>query len=379
MENPNAWTTLLQFHQRAYSKSPNGEAGLAAVRKVHELFGPDWNCTYEPQHYLKHRLWTANEPSYGWLVHFAQKLEFLSTIPGSGDIISRLDNRASYWAAWSELDFTLKLALGGFDCRFIPTSRASPTPDLLATRDQLTLIAEITSMNPMPREGLSFGIFMAVEMAALRQRATVRGFFSRVPSELELDQIEDKVREASKEANEKKRPIKVNMHGLMTVFVAPRDLVSEIPARWRDGFSMKGFHRVPLADRLARTIREKVKAQLGESKTALVAIYDQLSFEKLFGPREEEKFFEDPAIELLLGTYPNLLGAVLIQPLVSVLELETKRTVAEEGILLEHSLPDFEAERCVVWRNLLSDDSSSLNLLVDCLENFPARLRLLYK
>jgi hypothetical protein len=68
-ETPNPWTTLLQFHQSAHSKSPNGKAGLTAVHKIHEFFGPDWDCTFESGHYLKHRLWTANEPSYGWLVH----------------------------------------------------------------------------------------------------------------------------------------------------------------------------------------------------------------------------------------------------------------------------------------------------------------------
>ena|SRR6266480_2899562 len=93
------WGALLEFHQRAHKNIRNGEAGLAAIQKIHELLGSRWNCSYEARHLLKHRPWTAHEPGHDWLIHFSKKLEIFDSVPGSRDAFRRLDRQASYWGS----------------------------------------------------------------------------------------------------------------------------------------------------------------------------------------------------------------------------------------------------------------------------------------
>ncbi len=138
------------------------------------------------------------------------------------------------------------------------------------------------------------------------------GYSFVLPAEKELDEIESKVRDASREAGERRRSIIVNVRGLMTIYVVPWDMVSDVPERWRQGVLVRWLRTASLAERLEREISQKATSQLRSSKTALVAIYDQLSFAELFSEKREIDLPKDSEVEPLLATFPNPMGAVLV-------------------------------------------------------------------
>ena len=371
------WETILRSHRETYSRYPNGSEGLEALQRIRDLLGPDWDPRYEPGIWLKYRLWRSNEPGYSWLCDFAKKLEILLGIPGANRVIQRLSNGRHYQGAWSELDFALKLSLSGFDCKFVQTT-SSPTPDLVANRKGTTLEVEVTSMSPLPTRGLAFSGMHTVEWTSFTHSAVARGLFSRVPKPRELELIEEKVKLACEEANNKNGVVKLNIRGLMTYYIAPKDLLDQIPERWRQSILMKGVRRLSATERLVRIIDKKSGPQLEKAKTALIAIYDELNLRGFQREETGTNTYDNSRIELSLGGFPNVVGAVLVQPFISVIELEPKNIVIEGRRLIEHSLPDFEAERCTIWNNPMSDNTSALTSAIDCLVSFPSAIRSLF-
>lgn len=370
------WNALLDFHQNAQGNSPNGAEGLDAIRRIHVLLGPTWNCSYVPGHYLKHHLWAAHQLANDWLIQFARKLEILATIPGSQAIFHRLESRASYWGAWSELDFALKLSLGGFQCRFIPTTRKDPTPDLHATRGEVDLVVEITTMDPRPSQGLAFAAMHAMQWSAFQKKCTARGHISRIPSVKDIDQIERTVTGACEEANKTQGLVRVDLPELMTCFIAPWDHESEIPEEWRHMITAKGSRKLSMVERLSKLVSKKSKHQLTNARTGLVVIYDQLHFMDAHGPMEREAESEETgAIGDLLATFSQVLGTVLIRPFASVRDRNTNNEEYGDTYILERSLPGSEGERLAVWRNPVSPEDCTFDLIMDCLRDYPPNLR----
>jgi hypothetical protein len=196
-----------------------------------------------------------------------------------------------------------------------------------------------------------------------------------VPKPREIDVIEEKVRIACEEANQKRCVVKLNIRGLMTYYIAPKDLLDEIPGPWRQIILLKGFRRISPTERLVRIIDQKSGPQLAKAKAALISIYDGFNLKGYQLEEADPDTYDDSQIELSLGGFPNVAGAVLVQQYLSVVEVAPKNTVSEERRFIEHSLPDFEAERCIIWNNPMSDDPSILSIIVDCLEDFPSAIR----
>jgi hypothetical protein len=366
--------TILKAHEEARDRHPNGKEGFNAFQRIVTILGPDWDWTYEPGHWLKFRLSRAHEPGYSWISHFARELEVVARIPGAHQVISRLDNMPSYPGAWGEFDAALKLSLSGFECKFVQTN-SQPTPDLFASREGRTLEVEVTSTNPSPKKGLALSGFHAVEWTAFTHRCVARGLFSRVPKREEIELVERRVLQACEEARQKNGVVKVNIRGLMTYFVAPLDRVDEIPESWRQTIVMRGIRKVSKTERLAGIIGNKCGPQLSRAKSALLLIYDLDTLRGLGSERERPEDYDDSEIQLALGGFANVAGAILIQPFVSVLDLEPKNVVTKWRRLIEHSLPDFEAERCTIWSNPMSDDPAVLDTIVDCIVNFPSTIQ----
>ncbi len=282
----------------------------------------------------------------------------------------------SYWAAWSELDFAIKLYLGGFKSSFVRPTPSARTPDLLAQRDEVSLTIEVTSIDPQPARGILLGAWLTMRNVALERGCTSDGIFSRVPKRKELAEIESRVREASAEANEKGGQVIFNIPSLMTCFVSPWKLVYKLPERWRNGINMPATRRISLGERISRCIREKSDGQLKKARAGVVAIYDQQYFMDVQGrDREEVEWEKSLEIGDLLATYPNVIAAILVRPFNSVIELATKKEVQEDMAVLQHSLPRFEGESIQMWRNPLFSERSVFDSMLECLTEYPARLR----
>jgi hypothetical protein len=163
--------------------------------------------------------------------------------------------------------------------------------------------------------------------------------------------------------------VRLNIPGLLNCYIEPEDLPSEIPALWRGSFVMRSPSPRPKKDRLAMKIEEKAKSQLSRSKPSILVVYDRFS-----SPDEIERFFDEKEVELVVGTFHNLEGVILVCPF-NAWDSPPSRRVNKNGrTYVEYSLPDNEVERYVIWGNPMISNRSVLEHIIDSLTDFPSNL-----
>ncbi len=361
------WDYTVKFQEKANRDLRNGKAGLVALAKIHDLLGPYWNETKQ-RHALRNHLQLASQLNNDWLAQFAGQLEELRRIPGSRKVLTRLGSSETYAAASGELDFALKLRLRNYHVEFVPTSQET-TPDLSVRLGEKIVGVEITSLNTPSEDSLSVDAFSAVLGPTFNHGTVAGGILGHVPTLKEITKLKEAVEQASKTAVQDHRMMKVNVPGLLMCFVAPSDLRGEIPQMWRGSFVMNTRTPKPKKDRLARTIEEKAKSQLLNWEPGLLVVYDRFS-----SPEEMEWFFDERDIGLLVGTFPNLAGVILIHPFSSFDKMEPRLKESEGRTLVEYSLPVSGAERCVIWANPMTDHETIIRSIIECLKNFPTNL-----
>lgn len=329
---PDYWGAVLRFHEKVFPEQPNGKAGLAAILRIREILGPDSEPSGPGRHPLISKLYQASETNYNWLIHFARKLEELLQIPEHDHVLARFGGSDTYPAALAEMEFALKIRLFGFPCKFA-FRRGEPSPDLVAEVAGQQTDIEITSLNAPYEDVIGIEALSAVIQIAGNAKCVAGGMWGRIPSRKELQEIAKKAQDAVEEANASQRLVELNVLGLLTCYIAPNDKASEIPAMWRGSFVMRTRSALPKKDRLARTIEEKVKSQLSGSKPGILVIYDRLS-----SPDEVKQLFDEREIDLVVGTFPNLAGVILVYPFSAHQPPLPERANEEGRVYLEYPL-----------------------------------------
>ena len=365
----------LTFHESASSGCDSGEDGLKAVQYLESLLRDNWEEPQSLDHPLQSKLRQASEPNYLWLVHFAQKLQRLSSIKGSEGVIKKLAIASEYNGALAELDFALKLHLAGIRVEFVEASPQAQTPDLIAEFDEHPAGIEITSMNLPDEAKRSSDAFGHVHSNLFYNKVTGGGVICDLRTPDDVRELKHVVEEAVDEALKKNKMVKRNYPGLVTLYVAPRDLAHEIPEHSRGKFRTWSRSSLQKKEQIIRKIQTKGKSnQLQEKGPGLLVIYDR------FLPAEESmQFFEDPADDVgaVLATYPVLSALILIAP-PYLFESVTERVLSKEHrVYIEHSLPDREGERIIVWKNRHANCPFP-EVLVNVLENYPRDLSRLF-
>ena len=314
----------------------------------------------------------AYEPNYRWLIHFAQKLEELLKIPGHDHVLPRLGGTEGFPSASSEMDFALKIRLSGFPCEF-SFQRGVPTPDITTQVNGQKTDVEITSLNKPYEDTVGIGALSSVTVIALQARCVSGGLWGRVPTRRELEEVTKTAQKKVAKAETEHKMVELNIPGLLTCYIAPQDLASEIPEMWRGSFVMRTKSQTPKKDRLARLITKKAKSQLSSRRPGILVVYDRFS-----SPDEMQGFSDEKEIELVVGTFRNLAGVILAYPFNALEPPLSRRVDKERRTYLEYSLPDAEAETCVIWGNPMFNHRSVLEPIADCLTNFPLNLSRLF-
>ena len=366
------WGFVLRFHEKVAPEHPSGKDGLRAILRIREILGPDFEPAGPGRHPLKSKFYQASEPNYKWLIHFARKLDELLQIAGHEHVLARFGDSDTYPAALAEMEFALKIRLFGFPCKFA-FQRGKPSPDLVAEVAGQQTDIEITSLNAPYEDVAGIEALSSVTQITLQAKCTSGGVWGRIPRPGEMEEVKTKAQKAVEEANSDHKLVELNVPGLLSCYIAPNDIAAEIPAMWRGSFVMRTRSALPKRDRLARKIEEKAKSQLSSTKPGILAIYDRLS-----SPDEVKQLFDEKEIELMVGTFPNLAGALLVYPFSAHEPPLPQRVDNERRVYLEYSLPDNEAERCVIWGNPLHDHRLVLEPVVKCLIEFPTRLSQLF-
>ncbi len=361
---------ILTFHEHAGKGDPSHNSGLEAIHSLREIFGLDWEP--DSRHPLRSRLAISSEPSYQWLIHFVRKLRELSKMPGHEPILVRLGNSYTFPSALSEMEFALKLKLRGHSCKYVPLESV-PTPDLTAEFGNQPVDVEITSLNLPYEDDIVIGALSIVTTMSMQANCVSGGLYSRVPKLGEFKEIRMMAQERISLAKSEHKMVELNIPGLLMCYIAPNDLTLDIPQAWRGSFVMRTKSPTPKKDRLAHVILDKVKAQLSGTNSGVLIVYDRFST-----PDEILKMFDEKEIELVVGAFKNLACVVLVCPFSAWDSLPPKREDKNGRSFVEYSLPDGEVERCVIWRNIMTDHQSVVESIIDCLMDSSGNLRKLF-
>jgi hypothetical protein len=364
------WDYVLGFHEKAHERNPSGKAGLEAIRSIRDILDPDLQP--DARHPLRSKLMLSSEENYRWLIHFSQKLKELKQIHGSERVLARFGHSDEYLGALAEMDFGLKVRLSGYPCKF-SFERGKPSPDIVAEIAAQETDIEITSLNPPYDDVAWTSAIDSVTMTAINAHCRAGGMWARVPAPKELEEVKGKASQAVAKANAERKMVELNIPGLLNCYIEPEDLDSQIPVPWRGSFVMRTQSPRPKKDRLAMKIGEKAKSQLSSSKPSVLVIYDRFS-----SPDESQRFFDEKEIELVVGTFGNLAGVILVFPFNAWDSPPTKRVNKNGRSYVEYSLPDREVESCVIWGNPMADHHSLLEPIIKCLTDFPDNLTKLF-
>ena len=146
------WDWLEQFHQKIYSKYPNGQEGLKAVHLIRSFFEQIGIEKLSKNHPLNNRLGIGMLQNYSWLVQYAQKLITASQLSGFEGVARRFSTPTEYIAANAEIETALKLHLGGLDVSFSKEEIKQTICDLNVKIGGEVVRIEVSSLNPPDEE-----------------------------------------------------------------------------------------------------------------------------------------------------------------------------------------------------------------------------------
>ena len=289
-----------------------------------------------------------------------KKIQKASHFSGFNLIAKRLIDPKEYLASDNEIEVALKLHLEGLNVSFLSPD-SQHTPDLILRLDNYTTRIEVSSLNPPEEETLVQRLFDHIFALTTQQRVVSGGFVSKVPSPKKVEEVINRVKESIARVKETGKMEKLNVKGVGTVYIAPNDLVDQIPADCRGRFHFVGPpKRKPIENQIQQKIEKKSKQLFGDNESGLLFLYT------LMIDREEvsELFKNDmDDVIAILASYPKLLGLVLTVPhneigVVSGSNLaKLKREYKENKIFLECEAGKYQYESIIIWKNLHAEGS----------------------
>ncbi len=302
------WEWMLQFHESAHKDYLNGKEGFEAVRYLRDLLEPVWQASLS-DHPLRNLIGMASQRSYERIQYYALKLHAATGLSGFESLRGRLGHPREYLAAMHEIEIALRLWLEGYEVRFLSPS-AEPSPDLLVESDDERFTVEVGSLNRPDEEVRMNEVFDRIWLPSI-MKAVLGGVIIGAPlSARKANELVSQVQIAIGSATRDHEVVTVNIPGVATVYVAPRDLASSLPDEFRGSFRFIPPYERRAEERIARRLGEKAKQVL--EGPGFVALYDNLLGseslrELLEGPRDD--------ITAVLASFPQILGLMVVTPL----------------------------------------------------------------
>jgi hypothetical protein len=370
------WKWVVDFHERVYRKSPTGEEGLNAVKFLRIFFEKRGVDSLPRKHPLHNRLGVAAEPNYLWLAQYVKKIQRASSLSGFEQVARRLVNPKEYLAANNEMEVALKLYLEGLKVSFVSVD-AQHTPDLILKLDNHTTRIEVSSLNP-PDEETRFHIFLdQILHLSFSREVVLGGYVNRIPSAKMTEKLVNEVKESINISKKAHKVEKLNFKGVATIYIAPHDLVGQLPADCRGSFHFFGPpKRKPIELQIRQKIENKSKQLFGEDEFGLLFLYTQM-----IGRQRVTELFKNDAddIVVMLASYPKLLGLILTVSNfgVEVISFEKSDTLKSEfkknKIFLDLETGKYQYESVIVWKNLHADRNFPEEIL-HALKNYSSNL-----
>jgi hypothetical protein len=304
------WDQVTHIHGMMSKDIQNGTEGMKAVCFL-ASFLKGVGCMELPRdHSLTNRLRMGSESNYAWLIQYARKLRTASSIPGFGFLSGRFADSREYYAAHYEIEVALKLSLAGMDVRFLGRG-SERSSDMMLKLRATELNVEVTSLNPPDDETRFHSFISALIMVGPHNDVVMGGFVSRLPSAAKIKEIlaeAASIRDKAWAAHEMKV---LRVPGIAVFYVAPSDLTGQMPEDCRGQFQFLP----PSRKHIEQLVREKVQGkrqQLAASdRPGLLFIHTQMVNRQTLAQLYESER-DDTAV--LLATYPDLLGLILIAP-----------------------------------------------------------------
>ncbi len=364
------WELMLRFHEHVHEDYPNGKEGLEAVRYLRNLLEPVWNAD-PPDHPLRNRVGMASQGSYERIQQYARKLFAASEIPGFGGLPVRLGHPNEHLGAMHEIETALRLRLEGYEVSFLETSSERLRPDLLVRSDDGRFAVEIGSLNPPDEERRMNEVLFRIWGPSITRAVLGGVIIGARLSERKASELVSSVQTAIAAAIQDHEVVRVNIPGLATVYVGPRDLASSLPEEFRESFHFIPPYERRAEERVARRLEEKAKQILELRVPGLVVLYDNL-----LGSESLRELLESPKddIAVVLTSFPQILGLMVVTPLHSVqdpkkeherLDDHRTRVITEVGI--------DEWEMVGIWENLQADHGFPPDL-ISAIKNYSRRL-----
>ena len=134
---------------------------------------------------------------------------------------------------------------------------------------------------------------------------------------------------------------------------------------------------LPVRDRIARIIDRKARGQLNSQESSILVFYDRISSETV------RQLSDDHSIPVKIATLPNFAAVVLIHPIWNPFAVSNVKVGVEvkwDLTVINHQVPNGEAEECLLWENSEEKGhSETIQLLKECLEEYPVNLARLLK
>ncbi len=379
------WDRIVHFHERGYENYPTGEEGLKAVKFLRSFFEKMGCESLHPDHPLYNRLGAGFEPNYLWLVQYVRKIQKVSHLSGFERIAKRLTNPKDYLASHNEIEVALKLHLEGLNVSFL-SADSQHTPDLILRLNNDPKRIEVSSLNP-PEQETRFHMFLDPIIHLSFSRGVVSGgHVNKIPSSTKMKKLLIQVKESIDKSKEAKKVEKINFKGVATIYIAPNDLVGQIPADCRGSFHFVGPPKLkPIENQIQQKIEKKSKQLFGDNESGLLFLYTLMIDRK-----EVFQLFKNDMddVTAILASYPKLLGLVLTVPhneigVISGINLaKLKREHKENKIFLECEAGKYQYESIIIWKNLHAEGNfpeeifRALNNYSSNLSNLEPRARM---
>lgn len=369
------WDRIVRSHERMSKDIPTGEVGLKAVRFIRSFFEQGGCERLHINHPLYNRLKVGFDPNYLWLVQYVRKLLTANSLTGFDWVARRLIDHREFLGAHNEIEVALKLHLEGLPVSFSGIN-TRPTPDLILRIGNETIRAEVSSLHPPDEETRVWKLHDHIITSSFLQGVISGGFVRKIPSLKTLNEVANQVNKAIQRVKEARIVEKLNIEGVITIYLSPRDMMDQIPEDCRGRYYLIQPHRRPIEEKIQRKIEEKSRQLFGYDEPVILFLYTQM----IDRQRVYELFKREiDEIPFILATYPKLLGLVLTVPhleikIVSALESDSLRKEFKDNkVFLESEAGVYQYESSIIWKNPHADHSFPIDIQ-HALETYPSNL-----
>ena len=276
------------------------------------------------------------------------KISYFTVDTWSNKVFYRLVQEKEYSSTFAEIEVALKMKLAGFSVSFVQPNSSSPSPDLQVADDSISFNIEVSSINPPDEHERMNEFFSRISTISFERKVSTGGIISRTPKQAEILPFIDKFHKEIDKVVQFNEMRKVTEPGLITLYVAQRELERLMPEDCRGGFRMIPLEPRPDKQRILAKIHEKIKQVCVNNAPGMIVLYSEIT------PDLAVALFEEPLddISATIATYPKLIAFVLTCPQrwFNVDETPLKRADGNR-ILLRLTPAIHESETMVIWTN----------------------------